>query len=62
MFAETLKRDWCGGWALWDWKSKLYAETDAKFDGDYAIFGKPAEKVVRKIFEEKRRDFDDVKN
>jgi hypothetical protein len=52
MFAETLKRDWCGGWALWDWKSKLYAEADAKLDGDYAIFGKPAEKVVRKIFEE----------
>lgn len=46
MFAACDKRDWVGGWALWDWKAHLYPLEQAATDPEYALFGKKAEAVV----------------
>lgn len=39
-------RPWMRGFMLWDWPATLYAEEDAHSNGDYCVFGKPAERVV----------------
>ncbi|SER49205.1 hypothetical protein SAMN04487944_10564 [Gracilibacillus ureilyticus] len=55
MFEATRKRDWVRGFGLWDWKVVLYPEGEADQDTDYAVFGKPAERVINayyKKFEE----------
>ncbi|WP_186577109.1 glycoside hydrolase family 113 [Aquibacillus kalidii] len=50
MFAATCKRDWVKGFGLWDWKAILYQENKANQDDDYAVFGKPAEKVIKDFY------------
>jgi hypothetical protein len=45
-FTACAARDWVGGFLLWDWPARLYAETDAATDDDYCMFGKPAERTV----------------
>lgn len=46
MFAACDRRDWVGGWVLWDWKANLYAIEDAAADPEYALYGKLAEGTV----------------
>lgn len=46
MFAACDRRDWVGGWVLWDWKARLYRLADAGDDGEYALYGKLAERTV----------------
>jgi len=46
MFAETLRRDWCGGYGLWSWQTDL-TEHD---DKGYSLHGKMAETVVKEAF------------
>lgn len=46
MFAACDKRDWVGGWVLWDWKANLYPLADAHLDPEYALYGKLAEATV----------------
>lgn len=50
MFEQTSKRDWIKGFGLWDWKAILYPEKEAHLDKDYAVFGKPAEQVIRQFY------------
>ncbi|UOQ85041.1 glycoside hydrolase family 113 [Gracilibacillus salinarum] len=50
MFAKTAKRDWVLGFGLWDWKALLYPESEADKDGDYAVYGKPAENVIKNFY------------
>lgn len=47
MFTTCSKRDWVGGYGIWDWAAKQYALTAAASDARYDIYGKPAEEVVR---------------
>lgn len=46
MFAACDRRDWVGGWVLWDWKARLYPVAKAGSDGEYALYGKLAESTV----------------
>lgn len=50
MFKKTAKRDWVRGFGLWDWKALLYPEGKAGEDSDYAVFGKPAERVIKDFY------------
>lgn len=50
MFAKTGKRDWVGGYGVWDWKASLYDIEFASEDSDYSIYGKKAEKVISKYY------------
>lgn len=50
MFDACEKRDWVRGFGLWDWKAHLYPIEKATTDNDYAIYGKPAEKIVSAHF------------
>ncbi|WP_139892406.1 1,4-beta-xylanase [Bacillus sp. D386] len=52
MFSTTVKRDWVKGFALWDWKAHLYPIEKADSDQDYAVYGKPAEKVIYRYYKE----------
>lgn len=54
MFRATNKRDWVRGYAFWDWKAKLYPIEQAENDQDYAVYGKPAEKVIQAYYENKK--------
>jgi hypothetical protein len=44
------RRDWVGGWVLWDWKARLYSADTAAADPEYALYGKLAERVVAERF------------
>ena len=50
MFTACDKRDWVGGYGLWDWAAKQYALSAAESDARYDIYGKPAEKVVHTYY------------
>lgn len=50
MFHACEKRDWVGGFALWDWPSRQYTLASAELNGGYNLYGKPAEKVVREFY------------
>lgn len=50
MFDACSKRDWVGGFAVWDWAAKQYAPSKADTHGGYEIFGKPAEKTVSEFY------------
>ncbi|MGO4938323.1 glycoside hydrolase family 113 [Fundicoccus sp. Sow4_H7] len=47
MFNHTHNESWIDGFALWDWKAHLYPIEDAANDIDYAVYGKPAEKIIK---------------
>lgn len=53
MFSACDKRDWVGGFVIWDWGAKLYPETKADADGRYGVFAKPAEKVIKNFYADK---------
>lgn len=50
MFAAAGKRPWVNGFTLWDWQWKLYREEEAEKNGGYAIYAKPAEKIVADFY------------
>ena len=50
MFSACVKRDWVGGFAVWDWRDKLYPLSAADTDMGYGIYGKPAEEVVKEFY------------
>lgn len=50
MFSHTDKRDWVGGFMLWDWPARLYEEADASANDDYCMYGKQAEQTVRQYY------------
>lgn len=50
MFNECKKYSWVQGFGIWDWKSQLYPLHKAYLDDDYAVFGKPAEKIIADFY------------
>lgn len=54
MFSACKNRDWVEGFALWDWSAKQYAPEKAGINGGYDIYCKPAEKVVKDFYENKK--------
>lgn len=50
MFSHSDKRDWVGGFMLWDWPARLYEETEAAVNDDYCMYGKQAEQTVRSYY------------
>ena len=50
MFEACEKRGWVGGFAIWDWRGRLYPLANAAEDTGYGIFGKPAEKIVKEYY------------
>jgi len=51
MVKSLRKYPFVEGLALWDWKAKLYPMEKAFEDKDYAIYGKPAEEIVKEFYE-----------
>lgn len=56
MFETTLARKWVGGWGLWSWTDKLYAPGSINTRGDYEIFNKPCEAVIKRYYEQITRE------
>lgn len=50
MFQACGKRDWVGGYCIWDWGWKQYALSAADANSRYDIYGKPAETVVKEHY------------
>ncbi len=50
MFDACAKRDFVEGFFLWDWGAKLYPRKEALKDTGYALYGKPAEEVVKQRY------------
>jgi hypothetical protein len=53
MFDKTSKRDWVGGFGLWDWAWRQYHIGDADKQSGYDLYGKPAEFVVKEYYTSK---------
>ena len=53
MFESCEKREWISGYGIWEWGWKQQKPEMAKKDRRYDIYGKPAEEVVRRFFNEK---------
>ena len=51
MFEACSKRDWVGGFCIWDWPAWLYQEENAEKQMDYAVYAKPAENIIKKYYE-----------
>lgn len=51
MLSACEKRDWIGGMAFWSWTDRLYGANQASQRGDYEIYAKPAEAVVRRHYQ-----------
>ncbi|MCT9818871.1 1,4-beta-xylanase [Microbacterium sp. W1N] len=50
MFDACARRDWVGGFFLWDWPPHLYDAADAAANDDYCPFGKPAGEFLRETY------------
>lgn len=50
MFERLNDEKWIEGFGLWDWSSHLYEEKDAAMDDGYAVYGKPACKVIYEYY------------
>lgn len=55
MFEACRKRDWVGGFGLWDWPVRLYDRADAAANTDYCVYGKPGEQVVADYYASRSR-------
>lgn len=51
MLTASEKRDWVGGFAFWSWMDRLYQQNQGVKRGDYEIYGKPAEAVVKRHYQ-----------
>ena len=51
--AATWDKDWFCGYFWWDWKATLPPEEKAKENLDFTIYGKLAEKTLKKWYTEK---------
>lgn len=54
MFAACEQKSWVKGFALWSWTDRLYPAEEAACHGDYEIFAKPAQQVVRSYYKKFR--------
>lgn len=51
MFEYSLKREWISGFAIWDWAWNQYSLNRAEKNKGYEVYGKPAEKVIKKYYD-----------
>ncbi|WP_459479282.1 glycoside hydrolase family 113 [Clostridium saccharoperbutylacetonicum] len=51
MFESSIKREWVSGFAMWDWAGSQYLLSRAKNDKGYEVYGKPAEKIIKKYYD-----------
>ncbi|AQR97689.1 hypothetical protein CLSAP_50200 [Clostridium saccharoperbutylacetonicum] len=51
MFESSIKREWVSGFAMWDWAGSQYLLSRAKNDKGYEVYGKPAEKIIKKHYD-----------
>lgn len=51
MFEATINRKWVNGYGIWKWSSKQYDSHNTKNNCGYNIWGKPAERIVKKYFD-----------
>lgn len=52
MFRACQKRSWVEGFAIWDWPDTLYPLDAVTKQNNYAIYGKKAETVVKKYYQD----------
>lgn len=52
-FGASDKRDWVGGFMLWDWPSRLYDAAEASLNDDYCMYGKEASKTIHAYYTRK---------
>ena len=50
MFTAVVRHPWVRGFGLWDWKATLYQLSEASQNNDYALYGKPAEALVKEKY------------
>ena len=50
MFTTCARRDWVGGFCLWDWRGRQYTPEEAPADTGYDIYLKPTETVVGEFY------------
>ena len=53
MFDAADKRDFVRGFFLWDWRIRMYPDSDALNDTGYDICSKPAEEIVKNFYSTK---------
>jgi hypothetical protein len=53
MFKAVERRDFVGGFFLWDWSNRLYTNKEALSDKGYDIYGKPVEGVIAGFYASK---------
>ncbi|OPJ64464.1 glycoside hydrolase family 113 [Clostridium oryzae] len=51
MLKACLRRKWISGFVMWDWASNQYSLNRAESNKGYDVYGKPAEKVIRKYYD-----------
>lgn len=50
MLSACAKRDWVGGMCFWSWRGELYPAEKAGENGDYEMYAKPVEAVIKKYY------------
>lgn len=50
MLTAGARRDWVGGYVLWDWPAEPYAEADGPLDAGYCVLGKEGAGVVARHY------------
>jgi hypothetical protein len=53
MFQTALKRDWVSGFFIWSWDWKLGQLKNSINKGNYEVYGKPAERIIKKYYDQK---------
>lgn len=56
MFKTALKRDWVSGFFIWSWDWKLGQLKNSINKGNYEVYGKPAEQIIKKYYDKKGID------
>ncbi len=56
MMKACEKREWVEGMAFWSWTDRLYNSKKALQMCDYEIYGKPAQDVVRRLYEQWQKE------
>lgn len=51
MLTACEKRDWVRGMCFWSWRAELYPEEEAAQNGDYEMYAKPVEAVIRRHYQ-----------
>lgn len=56
MFEACSKREWMGGFGLWEWAPEIMSKNQAYKDDSYQICNKPIQEVIRHYYEGRRQE------